>query len=54
MRRDRDTQDSSLRREHEQWLAAARAVLGDDAFAMAFSAGQALSFEEAIVLAAEA
>ena len=39
------------RREHEQWLAAARAALGDAAFAAAFAAGQALPFAEAVALA---
>ena len=39
------------RRDHEQWLAAARAALGDAAFAAAFAAGQALPFTEALALA---
>ena len=39
------------RQEYEQWLAAARAALGDAAFAAAFAAGQALPFAEAVALA---
>jgi predicted ATPase/transcriptional regulator with XRE-family HTH domain len=39
------------RRDHEQWRAAARAALGDAAFAAAFAAGQALPLTEAVALA---
>ncbi len=38
------------RQEHEQWLAAARSALGEEAFDAAFTAGQALPLEEAIAL----
>jgi hypothetical protein len=44
------------RREYEQWLAAARAALGDGAFVATFAAGQALPLAEAgaLALAADA
>jgi predicted ATPase/transcriptional regulator with XRE-family HTH domain len=48
-----DTRPPWARREHEHWLAAARAALGDAAFAAAFTAGQALPFAEAVALAAD-
>ncbi len=48
-----DTMPPWARREHEQWMAAARAALGDATFAAAFAAGQALPFAEAILLAAD-
>ena len=37
--------------EHDQAVAAARAVLGEDAFAKAWAEGQAMSLEEAVAYA---
>jgi tetratricopeptide (TPR) repeat protein len=39
------------RAEHGQWLAAARAALGDEGFAVAWAEGRTMSWEEAVAYA---